>query len=80
MIKNVGGDINETADGMIINGCALKGGVVNSFNDHRIVMSAAVLSSICENLVEIIDSQVVNKSYPMFFEDFKKLNGNVKEA
>ncbi len=80
MIKNVGGDINETADGMIINGCALKGGVVNSFNDHRIVMSAAVLSSVCENLVEIIDSQAVNKSYPMFFEDFKKLNGNVKEA
>lgn len=80
MIKNVGGDIKETADGMIINGCALKGGVVNSFNDHRIVMSAAVLSSVCENLVEIIDSQAVNKSYPMFFEDFKKLNGNVKEA
>lgn len=80
MIKNVGGDIKETADGMIINGCALKGGVVNSFNDHRIVMSAAVLSSVCEDLVEIIDSQAVNKSYPMFFEDFKKLNGNVKEA
>ena len=80
MIKNVGGDIKETADGMIINGCALKGGVVNSFNDHRIVMSAAVLSSVCENFVEIIDSQAVNKSYPMFFEDFKKLNGNVKEA
>lgn len=79
MINNVGGNIKETADGMVINGSKLNGGVVNSFNDHRIVMSAAILSSVCESTIEIINSQAVNKSYPMFFEDLKKLNGNVKE-
>lgn len=80
MIKNVGGEIKETADGMIVTGNKLAGGVVDSYNDHRIVMSAAVLSTVCENFVEIIDTQAVNKSYPMFFEDFKNLNGKVEEV
>ena len=54
---------------------ALAGGEVNSFNDHRIVMAAAVAACICESPVVIRDAQAVNKSYPDFFEDYKKLGG-----
>jgi len=46
----------------------------NSYNDHRMAMTGAVLSLLCEDEVEITDYQCVNKSYPEFFDDFKKLS------
>ncbi len=79
MINNLGGIAEETDDGMIITGCKLLGGVVNSYNDHRIAMSATIASLICENEVKIINAESVEKSYPMFYNDFKKLGGIYKE-
>ena len=76
MITALGGDITELADGLIINGSGkLKGGVVDSFNDHRIAMAAAIASTICEGEVVITGAQAVEKSYPKFFEHFKLLGG-----
>ena len=48
----------------------LTGGTVEAMNDHRIVMSAAIAASICEEPVIIHGAEAVNKSYPTFFEDF----------
>ncbi len=77
MIQSVGGSVEETADGMIIHGGkTLSGGVVNGYNDHRIVMSACVLSILCTSYVEITDFNAVEKSYPDFFKDFNSLGGN----
>jgi 3-phosphoshikimate 1-carboxyvinyltransferase len=77
-IKSLGGIVEETQDGLIIQGTgSLKGGKANGCNDHRIVMSSAVASVICKENVIITDSEAINKSYPVFFEDFKKLGGNV---
>lgn len=75
-INDLGGCAKETEDGIIIEGTGkLKGGVVDSFSDHRIAMAAAIASLICENEVKIINAECVKKSYPAFFEDFKKLGG-----
>jgi len=76
MISALGGDITELADVLIINGSGkLKGGVVDSFNDHRIAMAAAIACSICEQEVIITNAQAVEKSYPKFFEHFNMLGG-----
>lgn len=78
MINSVGGKAEETDDGMIIHGgITLNGGKVTGYNDHRIVMSASVLSCLCKGNVEITDSNAVEKSYPDFFDDFNKMGGNV---
>ena len=78
MLHSVGGDVEETDDGMIIHGSAtLNGGVVNGYNDHRIVMSASILSTLCKEDVIITDSNAVEKSYPDYFADFNKMGGNV---
>lgn len=53
----------------------IEGGFAKGFNDHRIVMSAAILASKSKHGVVIDDMEAVNKSYPNFFEDFKKLGG-----
>lgn len=77
MLTTVGGKAEETTDGMIIHGGAdLKGGTVEGCNDHRIVMSAAILSNFCNGAVEITDAQAVEKSYPHFFNDFNQMGGN----
>ena len=47
MLNSVGAEAKETDNGIIINGKKeLLGGVVNGYNDHRIVMSASILSAL----------------------------------
>lgn len=78
MLTELGGQVCQTADGLIIEGTRrLKGGVTSSRNDHRIAMSAAVASIGCETPVIITDAQATEKSYPAFYEDFAALGGIV---
>ncbi len=77
MLSSVGADAEETTDGIIIRGGkTLAGGIVNGYNDHRIVMSASILSCLCEKDVIVTDGNAVEKSYPDFFADFNKMGGN----
>jgi len=79
MLNNLGANIQKTDDGFIIEGVErLKGGTVDSFNDHRIVMSAAVASLKCENEVYIKNAFAVAKSYPDFFEHFNSVGGKAQ--
>ncbi len=48
-------------------------------NDHRIVMSLAVLGSVCQK-VKILSVGCVKKSYPKFFEDFLKVGGKYENS
>lgn len=79
-LNKLGADISETDDGLIINGVQrLSGGIVDSWNDHRIAMALAVAAIKADGEVIIKDSKCVNKSYPHFWEDYKALGGIVHE-
>lgn len=74
MLKALGASAEDTDNGITVSGKAiLSGGTADSFNDHRIAMSAAVAAAICKNPVTVKGSECVCKSYPRFFEDFAKL-------
>lgn len=76
MLTALGADCMETEDGLCIHGReTLKGGVVDAFNDHRIVMAAAVAALRCTGETVITGAQAVRKSYPAFFEDYRKIGG-----
>ena len=77
MITDLGGSATEFEDGITVHGTAegLRGGKVDGANDHRIVMAAATAAAYCKEEVTIRGFQAVNKSYPTFFEDMKKLGG-----
>lgn len=78
-LKKMGAHIEETPDGMIINGVpSLMGAKVEGWNDHRIVMALTVAGIKTFNGVRIEGAQAVKKSYPGFFEDVKSLGGQVK--
>ncbi|MDO4860317.1 MAG: 3-phosphoshikimate 1-carboxyvinyltransferase [Bacillota bacterium] len=80
LVSTLGGVIEETEDGLIIKGrVPLHGGEVDSCNDHRIVMAAALASTIASGPVIIRGAEAVNKSYPGFFRDFRKLGGITEE-
>ena len=74
LIRNLGGNAEETADGLVIHGTGiLTGGSSDTFNDHRIAMSAAMAASICTGPVHAIGAECVEKSYPAFWRDFESL-------
>ncbi len=75
MLVSLGADVEETKDGLIINGKeSLDGGTVSSFNDHRIAMAAAVAACACVSDVTVEDAQCTAKSFPRFFEVYDSLD------
>ena len=51
---------------------------VDSYGDHRIAMSAAVMSAVASGVTTIKGYTCVAKSYPSFFDDFAMLGGAVE--
>ena len=75
----LGADIEEKQAGLVIRGKSkLRGGCVSSFHDHRIAMMAAIASIVCDEDVTILNAEAVNKSYPGFYEDLRRLGANVR--
>ena len=73
-LSRLGATVEETEDGLIIDGgAALHGGAVESYSDHRIAMSFAILSLVTDGEVRISDPDCVNISAPTFYEDLKSL-------
>ncbi len=79
MIKALGGQGFATENQLHIFPAPLQGGCVDSCNDHRIAMSAAIASTVCRETVTIQNAQSVKKSYPRFWEDFTRLGGNYEQ-
>ena len=79
MIKNLGGKAEADENTLTVFGTGLKGGIVDSMNDHRIAMSAAIASTVCTEPVTILGAQCVSKSYPHFWEEFSRLGGKYEQ-
>lgn len=79
-LKKMGVEIADCKKFVKIKGQnTIKGGcVINTYDDHRIAMCLTVLSSVANQPVIIKNAHVVEKSYPNFYDDFKKINGHVK--
>ena len=71
-LSAIGANIQIQGDSMLIEGAALSGGEIRSYNDHRIAMSAAIAALFIENPVYINEIKCINKSFPTFFEVLKE--------
>lgn len=76
MLKSFGVHCEIDGDNLVIYKSEMKPAVVNSCDDHRIVMAAAIASVITKE-VEIKDWQAVSKSYPSFFDELERLGSDV---
>lgn len=50
--------------------------IIQTYDDHRMVMAFAPLSLLCENL-RIENPETVSKSYPLFVQDLKNCGWNI---
>lgn len=75
-LNELGGKVSVTDDGLIIEPVKkFHGGTVESFGDHRIVMSAAIAAAKSDGDIIIKGAEAVTKSYPDFFRDYNNLGG-----
>lgn len=78
-LNRLGGRVEQTGDGLIIQGVeSLEGGVIcDCHGDHRIAMLLAVAALRCRRPVTLDGVECLSKSYPRFLEDFRQLGGEV---
>lgn len=79
-LKKIGVAAEEREDGLVITGgCNPPAGeiVIDSYNDHRIVMAMAIAAVSLGVELTIEGAEAVNKSYPSFFAELTKLGGVV---
>ncbi len=74
-LRAFGIDVTETNDGLIIKSSKAQGADITSANDHRIVMAFSVMAAYSFGASSIDGCQAINKSYPLFFNDFSSLGG-----
>lgn len=65
-LKTLGADVRETPDGIVICGSELKGGEVDSHEDHRVAMAFAMAALRTSGPVTIRDCRNVATSFPDF--------------
>ena len=79
-LRALGAQITQRQDALFIKGKnKLSGGRVYGWNDHRIVMAAAIAAVVCEKNVIIEGCEAVNKSYPSFWDHYAALGGKACE-
>ncbi len=71
-LRKAGVGAEERDDGIMINGGKPHGAEIETYNDHRIAMSFAVLGLRTPD-IRIKDKNCVNKSFPGFWEEMQKL-------
>ena len=55
------------------------GGTIDAMNDHRIAMAAAIAATVSMEPVTILGAECVKKSYPTFWEEFRRLGGQYEQ-
>lgn len=75
-LRLLGVIVEESTDGMTINGVeSLGGGVLESFGDHRIAMSFAIASLIASSPITINDTDCIATSFPSFYQILQDICG-----
>ena len=79
-LRKIGVEVEAKEDGLVITGGCNPPAeeiVIDSHGDHRIVMAMAIAAVSLGVDITIINADAVNKSYPSFFIELKKLGGVV---
>jgi 3-phosphoshikimate 1-carboxyvinyltransferase len=71
-LRRSGAEVGERPDGLTIHPRPLHGAVIETYNDHRMAMSLALVGLRVPGIV-IKNPECVGKTFPGFFEDLEKL-------
>ena len=71
-LKNLGIQIKSTQSSFKITGGKLNGGIVDSYNDHRIAMSFVIAGLVSEKPITIMNTLNINTSFPLFYSTLRE--------
>lgn len=71
-LRRIGAGVDERDDGLTIHPAPLHGAVIQTYDDHRMAMSLALVGLKVPGII-IDNPACVAKTYPRFFEDLAKL-------
>jgi len=78
-LGSMGAEVEEKEDGCVVRGGRpLKGATVDSCNDHRIMMAAAVAALVADGDTIISDGDCHRISYPDFVSDMRSLGAKME--
>ena len=78
-LNAIGIKVSSTQDSIEITGGKIKGGKIDTYDDHRIAMSFAVAGLISETSLTIMNTRNIDTSFPNFVTTLKDLGGEVYE-
>lgn len=77
-LKQLGINLIEKKDSIIIQGGKLQGGVVvDSHGDHRVAMAFLVAGAVAHREIRVLNTEAISTSFPEFVNDFHQVGGQV---
>ncbi len=75
LLQALGARTVTSADSLQVFPTDYHGGIIDSHNDHRIAMAAAIAATVATAPVTILGAECVEKSYPSFWSEYVRLGG-----
>lgn len=79
MLQQLGADVQVGQNTLTVFPAQFHGCTIDAVGDHRIAMSAAIAATVSDGPVTILGAQCVAKSYPAFWEEYRRLGGNYEQ-
>lgn len=73
-LRRIGVEVSELADGLVIQPGEPRGGVIQTYDDHRMAMSFAILGCATPGIT-IENPGCVTKTFPGFFDELARATG-----
>lgn len=79
MLKSLRCTVSADHNTITVQPGKFQSGIVDSCNDHRIAMAAAIAATVAAGPIQILHAECVSKSYPGFWKDYAALGGNYEQ-
>lgn len=79
MLNNLGADATATENTLTVKPGIYHSCTIDSVNDHRIAMAAAIAATVATGPVTVLGAECVTKSYPDFWQVYQNLGGNYEQ-
>ncbi len=79
MLRALGAKAEATEDTLTVQPAPYQGCTIDATADHRIAMSAGIAATVAAGPVTVINADSVNKSYPSFWAEYRRLGGNYEQ-
>ena len=79
-LRAIGINVHSSKDSIEITGGKIRGGKVDSYDDHRIAMSFVIAGLISERSLTIMDTQNISTSFPTFVTILRELGVEIFEV